>query len=658
LEKAIDIKRRAQRCIQNGDLDGALREYEKLVSSDDSDPYNFVLLADLLFKRGDTLTAVERYMAAISAYEKAGLYKNAIAVCKKMVRLSLSPAQVLERLAGLHALDGLGTEAALYYLQHAEHLVREDRPQEAAVAMRKAFEASPEDVRTLERLSEVHTLAGETGAAAAAMAEAAHHYAAAGKSGDAERCRARAEQIQSGAVAQFAVRASAPPTERPPAGQATLEHFPLDAPEQVAAQRSAPPMPLTPVAEPSPPNQAEPASAPSGPPAFEVAKSRMEGAAELSAFQPESEESSGADVTPEPQSGLRFERPALEPAAAASDDPAAARLVEIEQLLASAQERFRTGDREGAEGCLIEAAHGYESVGRLENAAAIYRGLARSPRAGTELLEIWLANCQQRDDRREAAEVACEIGDRRLQDDDLEGARTWFEKACALAPDHALARRRLERLVEMRSGAAAVPASVQPAWNGTQGGVAADAEPEPTVAMPRAEHRLTVPPVPDAEPGRVEMAVGRGEAVTFDLGSLLAEFQRGIEAQLSGDPQSHYDLAMAYREMELYEQAVESFRIAGGDPKFRQRSAEMTGLCLAALGRHEEAVRELRVALESVAPASEGTVDLRYQLGLALEAAGRTGDALVELEQVAAARPQDSDVTHKLNALRNAAGQG
>ena len=50
MEKAIEIKRRAQRCIQNGDLDGALGEYEKLVAADDSDPYNFVLLADLLYK--------------------------------------------------------------------------------------------------------------------------------------------------------------------------------------------------------------------------------------------------------------------------------------------------------------------------------------------------------------------------------------------------------------------------------------------------------------------------------------------------------------------------------------------------------------------------------------------------------------------------------
>ena len=125
MDKAIEIKRRAQRCIQNGDLDGALSEYEKLVAIEDSDPYNFVLLADLMFKKGDTNGAGLRYLGAAAAYEKVGLYKNAIAVCKKLMRLQLAPLQVYQRLAVLHSLDGLSAESSMYYQQHAEHLLRE-----------------------------------------------------------------------------------------------------------------------------------------------------------------------------------------------------------------------------------------------------------------------------------------------------------------------------------------------------------------------------------------------------------------------------------------------------------------------------------------------------------------------------------------------------
>src|SRR5262249_23628927 len=153
--------RQAQRSIQNGDLDGALAAYERLVGADDSDPYNFILLADLLYKKGDPEHAARRYLTATACYEKSGLYKNAIAVAKKMLRLSLSPEVVLERLAALHALDGLGTEATLYYTQLAEHFVRESKYPEAAGSLRKAFESCPENIKALERLSEVHALADD-----------------------------------------------------------------------------------------------------------------------------------------------------------------------------------------------------------------------------------------------------------------------------------------------------------------------------------------------------------------------------------------------------------------------------------------------------------------------------------------------------------------
>src|SRR5690242_6118466 len=207
LEKAIDIKRRAQRCILNGDLDGALAEYEKLAALENSDPYNFVLLADLTFKRGDQPKAAERYLQAADSYEKAGLYKNAIAVCKKMIRLKLSAPAVLKRLAGLHALDGLATEAALYWMQYAEYLSHENRYKEAAESLRQAYETCPENTAALEKLAEVQILDGDNAGAARSLAEAAAHYRQSGAARDAERCAKRAEQLQRGAMEAYEAEA-------------------------------------------------------------------------------------------------------------------------------------------------------------------------------------------------------------------------------------------------------------------------------------------------------------------------------------------------------------------------------------------------------------------------------------------------------------------
>src|SRR5262249_51875280 len=187
LEKAIEIKRRAQRCIQNGDLDGALSEYEKLVAIEDSDPYNLVLLADLLFKKGDSTQAGQRYLGAAASYEKQGLYKNAIAVCKKLMRLQLAPSQVYYRLATLHQLDGLSTEASLYFQQHAENLSREERYKDAAESLKLAFEASNENVKALERLAEVQLLLDQKPAAVQTLLQAAQEYGKAGQLADGER---------------------------------------------------------------------------------------------------------------------------------------------------------------------------------------------------------------------------------------------------------------------------------------------------------------------------------------------------------------------------------------------------------------------------------------------------------------------------------------
>ena len=87
MDRSLAIKKRAQAFVQKGQVDAALAEFEKLFESGDKDPYDFILVADLLAKRGAMSEAVRRYRQAIEEYGKAELYKNAIAVCKKVLRI-------------------------------------------------------------------------------------------------------------------------------------------------------------------------------------------------------------------------------------------------------------------------------------------------------------------------------------------------------------------------------------------------------------------------------------------------------------------------------------------------------------------------------------------------------------------------------------------
>jgi tetratricopeptide (TPR) repeat protein len=756
LDKAIEIKRRAQRCIQNGDLDGALSEYEKLVAIEDSDPYNFVLLADLMFKKGDTSGAGQRYLGAAAAYEKAGLYKNAIAVCKKLMRLQLAPLQVYQRLAVLHSLDGLGAESSMYYQQHAEHLVREKKYPEAAESLRLAFEVSNENIKALEKLSEAHLLIDKKDEAVRALVRAVQEYTRTGLMADAERCRKRArtldpavsfdEPVEDTASAAPVASAGpsledaftrapapAPPglrselvaagdmTAEPAASTPSIENDPdfmptskvarparpaaspaeeveaveivepeiaepevaevemvvpeiAEAPSEPeppvarpvakaapvlkpAAPAPRPATPAAPVAKPAA-SVAKPQSLPKSPPKLEPAPVHEVEAAEPAEAMEESAEAI-SDIREEPLE--RFMPPASQaPAEVSPSTPglrfpvagaprgAAPSLTEVERMLSKAQDCFRAGQREAASEALAGAARAYDELGRFDSAATIYRSLGKSAHATTEMLELWLENCERRQDGIEASQVACELGDRSLNEGNTSDARTWFERARDYDASNEVSLRRLQRLGAPVASAPAAPVVEAPA-----------PAPVPAAAVARTAPVRSAPPAapPDNnEGGRVEVAVGRGEAVTFDLGSLISEFQRGVETQLSGDAQGHYDLGMSYREMGLLEQAVDSFRIAAEDPALGLRALEMIGRCLLDQGQFDDAIQEFERALEHPEVDDDARLGLRYEMGMAHEAAGRPREALAEFELVHAAQADYPDIELKIRVLRKTLG--
>lgn len=686
MEKAIEIKRRAQRCIQNGDLDGALNEYEKLVGAEESDPYNFVLLADLLYKKGEHGGASQRYLSAVSSYEKAALYKNAIAVCKKMLRLSLSAAEVTRQLAQLHALDGLSSEAALYYVQYAEFMVRSNEPTHAAEALRKAFESAPENVKVLEQLAEAWLLAGENDQAVATLEEAVQAYRERGLALEAQRVEQRLRSMTGQApTVTAAPTAEAPAAPHVPSGTVTTGRTKsgfIEAPTslhdllepgrvnfEAPTQPAAPPPgvvsfdlepgvrtlndALAPAAEASSAEAFAPeaesiADEPVEEKVLDLDAALDEAPAIAAETTAEAESDDVYEITEEdaqvsyeaaertleeiaaesapPSPSVHFGATDAFPAAEApAPEPVAAvpTLADVEHLLAEAQDHFRAGHRDQASDVLARAASAYEQLGRWDSAATIYRSLGRSASTPQAVLLQWLANCEMRQDRGEAAQVSCELGDRALNEGQDASAREWFERAQQFDENNETARRRLARL----------------AGTSAAGGVAtATNAPAPAADLP--------------EGGRVEVAVGRGEAVTFDLGSLLAEFQRGVEAQLSGDAQSHYDLGMTYREMGLLDQAVESFRVASQSAPLAARSHEMIGRCFADMGRLAEAIAEFHAALTQLGASADLAIDLHHELGCALEAAGRSAEAVPHFERVVALHPDFADAAQRLEALR------
>lgn len=134
---------------------------------------------------------------------------------------------------------------------------------------------------------------------------------------------------------------------------------------------------------------------------------------------------------------------------------------------------------------------------------------------------------------------------------------------------------------------------------------------------------------------------------------LLREFKRGVREQVDDkDYETHYNLGVAYKDMELYDEAIEELRLASRGVQRALECAELLGRCFLAKGEVEEAVRHLRGGLEVGGHPREAYHGLRYTLAQAYETAGETERALEQLEVIQAEDPHFRDVTARLQGFQ------
>lgn len=109
---------------------------------------------------------------------------------------------------------------------------------------------------------------------------------------------------------------------------------------------------------------------------------------------------------------------------------------------------------------------------------------------------------------------------------------------------------------------------------------------------------------------------------TFD------EFKTGIETQLNReDSETHYNLGIAYMEMELFAEASKEFKIALKDPRLEFDCYSRLNHCAMALGEPQEAVTCCLKGIKIEGRSIEERIGMMYELGLAYEAAGETEEA-------------------------------
>ena len=118
---------------------------------------------------------------------------------------------------------------------------------------------------------------------------------------------------------------------------------------------------------------------------------------------------------------------------------------------------------------------------------------------------------------------------------------------------------------------------------------------------------------------------GQGEAggEPTSIDQIIAGFKEKSREQIPDeDYESHFNLGIAYKEMDLFDDAIEAFERALSDPE-RQVDCHMNiGLCHMATGRAREAADVFEQGLSIEGLGREERLGLQYELACALEAAG------------------------------------
>jgi tetratricopeptide (TPR) repeat protein len=120
LSKASQIRQRAQEYLSKGQIDKAIQEYRRLLSIESKNPNLYNELGDIFLRANDKAQAVQNFEKAATIYERVALYNNAVAVCKKILRIEPEKADTLFKLAELRAKQKLEGDAATFFLQYVE----------------------------------------------------------------------------------------------------------------------------------------------------------------------------------------------------------------------------------------------------------------------------------------------------------------------------------------------------------------------------------------------------------------------------------------------------------------------------------------------------------------------------------------------------------
>jgi tetratricopeptide (TPR) repeat protein len=168
--------RNAERYVAQGKIRAAILEYRSVVENDPRDIATLNMLGDLYAKTADPREAVECYLQVANHYNTQGFAQKAIAIYNKISRIQPDSIEVAAKLAELHKAKGSLSEARSHYMMLAEHYQKNGRMIEALAMYKQIALLDPNNTEVCISLADAYLRENQRDEAVGAFAEAGTRF--------------------------------------------------------------------------------------------------------------------------------------------------------------------------------------------------------------------------------------------------------------------------------------------------------------------------------------------------------------------------------------------------------------------------------------------------------------------------------------------------
>lgn len=234
-----------------------------------------------------------------------------------------------------------------------------------------------------------------------------------------------------------------------------------------------------------------------------------------------------------------------------------------------------------------------------------------------------------------------------------------LEQQCGERPEIKLRREQIEKL---QSGAVAEPEE-PPVIEHAGMLITNEFEITSQPAQPEPEISMSVPLAAASGDGAEHPVAGIDPGLAEIFEEYRASSEDDGESAANGDFETHYNLGLAYKDMDLFEDALEEFQMAAslsspadGTSRYLQ-CCNLLGHCFVQTGAPEVAVKWFAKGLNAANISSEERMALSYEMGAAYEQAGDLHRALESFIEVYGNNVSYRNVNERVKTLKTRLGE-